>query len=283
MGVDVLRYAAFTNDPASGNPAGVVVDAGQLTEQDMLGVAAGVGYSETAFVTESDPRGGRYAVRYFSPRAEVPFCGHATIATAVEIARRAGTGMLVFRTQAGEVPVQTVIHDGRLWATLTSVPARSRPASQDQVGPALAALRWAAADLDPQFPVHVAFAGASHLMLAAATRARLADLDYDFAALAELMAAQDWTTVHLFWAEDTVRFHARDPFPPGGVVEDPATGAAAAAFGGYLRALGRITAPTRLTVRQGEDLGRPSELLVDVDPASERVKVTGQAVPIRQL
>jgi len=120
-------------------------------------------------------------------------------------------------------------------------------------------------------------------MLAVATRARLADLDYDFAALAELMAAQDWTTVHLFWAEDAVRFHARNPFPPGGVVEDPATGAAAAAFGGYLRALGRITVPTRLTVRQGEDLGRPSELVVDVDPASERVKVTGQAVPIRQL
>jgi hypothetical protein len=63
---------------------------------------------------------------------------------------------------------------------------------------------------------------------------------------------------------------------------DAATGAAAAAFGGYLRVLRRITAPTRLTVRQGEDLGRPSELLVDVDPADERVKVTGQAVPIRQ-
>ena len=174
------------------------------------------------------------------------------------------------------------IKDGRPWATLTSVPARSRPDGQDEAGPALAALGWAPGDLDPRFPVHVAFAGAYHLMLAAATRARLADLDYDFAALAELMATQDWTTVHLFWAQDAARFHARDPFPPGGVVEDPATGAAAAAFGGYLRALGHITAPTRLTVRQGEDLGRPSELLVDVDPADEHIKVTGQAVPIRQ-
>ena len=282
MSVDVLRYAAFTDNPASGNPAGVVVDAGQLTEPDMLGIAAEVGYSETAFVTRADPQRGRYTVRYFSPRAEVPFCGHATIATAVEITRRAGAGSLVFSTRAGEVPVQTVIRDGRPWATLTSVPARSLPAGPDQAGPALAALGWAPGDLDPRFPVHVAFAGAYHLMLAAATRARLADLDYDFAALAELMATQDWTTVHLFWAQDPARFHARDPFPPGGVVEDPATGAAAAAFGGYLRALGYITAPTRLTVRQGEDLGRPSELLVDVDPADEHIKVTGQAVPIRQ-
>ena len=282
MDVEVLRYAAFTDDPASGNPAGVVVDAGQLTEQDMLGIAAEVGYSETAFVTGSDLQRRRYTVRYFSPRAEVPFCGHATIATAVEVARRAGTGELVFDTRAGKVPVQTVINDGRLWATLTSVPAHSRPARPGEAGPALAALGWAPGDLDARFPAHVAFAGAYHLMLAAGTRARLADLDYNFAALAELMAAQDWTTVHLFWAQEATRFHARDPFPPGGVVEDPATGAAAAAFGGYLRALGLITAPTRLTVRQGEDLGRPSELLIDVDPADERVKVTGQAVPRHQ-
>ena len=55
MNVDVLRYAAFTDDPTSGNPAGVVVDAGQLTEQEMLGIAAGVGYSETAFITEVLP------------------------------------------------------------------------------------------------------------------------------------------------------------------------------------------------------------------------------------
>ena len=282
MNVDVLRYAAFTDDPASGNPAGVVPDAGQLTERDMLSIAAGVGYSETAFVTKSDHQLRRYAVRYFSSRAEVPFCGHATIATAAEITRRTGPGELMLDTQAGEVPVHTTIKDGRPWATLTSVPASSRAASREEAGPALAALGWAPVDLDPRFPVHVAYAGNYHLMLAAATRARLADLDYDFDALAELMAAHDWTTVHLFWAHDAARFHARDPFPPGGVVEDPATGAAAAAFGGYLRALGRITAPTRLNVRQGEDLGRPSELLVDVDPADERIKVTGQAVPINQ-
>ena len=54
MNVDVLRYAAFTDNPGSGNPAGVVVEAGQLTEPDMLGIAAEVGYSETAFVTGAD-------------------------------------------------------------------------------------------------------------------------------------------------------------------------------------------------------------------------------------
>ena len=69
-------------------------------------------------------------------------------------------------------------------------------------------------------------------------------------------------------------FHARNPFPVGGVVEDPATGAAAAAFGGYLRDLGLVT-PTRLRIIQGEDMGRPSELLVDVDPDEPTVRVSG--------
>lgn len=82
------------------------------------------------------------------------------------------------------------------------------------------------------------------------------------------------------WRESPERFHARDPFPVGGVVEDPATGAAAAAFGGYLRALGLVTAPTRISIRQGEDMGRPSDLLIDVDPRSARTRVTGGAVPI---
>ena len=79
-------------------------------------------------------------------------------------------------------------------------------------------------------------------MLAAATRARLADLDYDFDAPQSADARLDLTTVELVWRESRRTFHARDPFPVGGVVEDPATGAAAAAFGAYLRELGLVTA-----------------------------------------
>jgi PhzF family phenazine biosynthesis protein len=73
----------------------------------------------------------------------------------------------------------------------------------------------------------------------------------------------------------------RNPFPPGGVYEDPATGAAAAAVGGWLAHLGTITTPVRLTLHQGEEMGRPSTLIVDVpaDPA-EGVDVSGTAVPM---
>jgi PhzF family phenazine biosynthesis protein len=278
---DVLRYTAFSSDPAGGNPAGVVLDASALDEERMLALAAEVGYSETAFVTGGDTARRRFTVRYFSPLAEVDFCGHATIATAVALAERIGPGELVLDTPAGEIPVLTAADgEGALHATLTSVPTRSRPAEDAESAAALAALGWGPADLDPALPPHVAFGGVHHLVLAVADRSRLAGLAYDFDALAEVMRRYGWTTVHLVWRESPTRFHARDPFPVGGVVEDPATGAAAAAFGGYLRALGLVAEPARVLIRQGEDMGRPSELVVDVDPGDPRVRVTGRAVPL---
>ncbi|MEU6549211.1 PhzF family phenazine biosynthesis isomerase [Streptomyces sp. NPDC046915] len=278
---ETLRYAAFTHDPAGGNPAGVVLDASGLDDAAMLAIAADVGYSETAFVTRRDEAARRFQVRYFSPLAEVAFCGHATVALAVALAERLGAGDIVLDTPAGEIPVATGVgDDGTVRATLTSVPTRSRPATDTELEPALKALGWAPGDLDAALPPHVAFGGNDHLVLAAATRERLADLEYDFDGLAELMSRHGWTTVHLVWRESPERFHARDPFPVGGVVEDPATGAAAAAFGGYLRTLGLVTGPATITVRQGEDMGRPSDLLIDVTPQDSRTRVSGQAVPM---
>lgn len=277
----VLHYAAFTSEQGrGGNLAGVVLDAAGLDDAARLAVAAEVGYSETAFVEETGVPG-RYRVRYFSPQAEVAFCGHATIATAVAIAERRGAGLLEFETAAGPVPVRTEATEAGFTATLTSVPSRTRPAGTDELHAALTALHWTAEDLDPRYPAHVAFAGNEHLVLAVRDRDRLAALDYDYAALDALMARTGWTTVHIVWAESPTSFHARDPFPPGGVVEDAATGAAAAAFGGYLRALGLVELPSRVTIRQGEDMGRPSSLLVDVSTDDARIAVTGTAAPIR--
>jgi PhzF family phenazine biosynthesis protein len=278
--IDVLRYAAFTSDQNGGNPAGVVLDAAALGEPHMLAAAAEVGYSETAFITARDDRRRRFQVRYFSPLAEVPFCGHATVATSVALAERIGPGSLIFDTPVGEILVETVADEGAVWATLTSVPTSSRPAHDDELDAALAALRWERGDLDPSLPPHVAFGGNEHLVLAAGSRARLADLDYDFEGLAAVMRRHGWTTVHLVWREVDDRFHARDPFPVGGVVEDPATGAAAAAFGGYLRTIGLVPVPATFHISQGEDMGRPSDIRIEVDPHDARVRVTGRAVPI---
>ena len=278
--MEILRYTAFSNDPEGGNPAGVVLDATGADDAQMLRVAADIGYSETAFFT---PRGsGRFEVRYFSPLAEVPFCGHATIASAVAYAERQGPGLLRLDTRAGQVEVTTTVEpEGTTSATLISVPPRTTPIAPTDLATLLEALHWSPGDLDPALPPRVAFAGAWHPILAAATRERLADLAYEMDALATLMGQRDWTTVDLVWRESRHVFHARNPFPPGGVIEDPATGAAAAAFGGYLRELGLVTPPATVTVHQGEDLGRPSLLTVGIRPGQETgIEVTGTAVPL---
>ncbi|MCZ4123135.1 PhzF family phenazine biosynthesis protein [Streptomyces sp. H39-S7] len=279
-GTEVLRYTAFSDDPAGGNPAGVVLDASGLAETEMLAVAAEVGYSETAFITATEGR--NLTVRYFSPKAEVPFCGHATVATAVALAERIGSGDLLFSTAAGEIPV-TVAADasGALRATLTSVEPRVEEIPEAVVTEALDALGWPAADLDPAFAPRIAYAGARHLVLAAATRERLAALDYDFGRLAAFMLSLDLTTVQLVWRASDSVFHVRDPFPVGGVVEDPATGAAALALGAYLRDQHLVTAPATLTLHQGDDLGRPGVLTVELREDDSRIRVsgTGAAIP----
>jgi len=95
------------------------------------------------------------------------------------------------------------------------------------------------------------------------------------------MTARDWTTIALVHDRGAGVFEARNPFPPGGVVEDPATGAAAAAFGGYLRHQRLVHPPTGITIHQGGHIGRPSVLEVEI-PAGEGtgIRVGGRAVPI---
>jgi PhzF family phenazine biosynthesis protein len=267
----VYRYAAFTDDPSGGNPAGVVLDAGGMSDEEMLGVAADVGYSESAFVAPREG-GGEFDVRYFSPLAEVAFCGHATIAAAIALGR---SGDLVFNTAEGPVPVATT--EGT--ATLTSVEPRVLPLDPADLDELLAILDWNPRELDPALPPRTGYAGVYHPVIAVATRARLADLDYDFDRLKALMLARGWTTIQLVHRERPDLFHARDPFPIAGVVEDPATGAAAAALGAYLRELGLVEPPARIEVIQGADMGRPSYLTVDI-PREGGIDVSGSAVLI---
>ena len=274
MAAEVLRYAAFTDDPAGGNPAGVVLDAAGMSDDEMLAVAADVGFSETAFVTGGGAGAAarEFELRYFSPSKEIDFCGHATIATAVAMG---ADGALVFNTRAGEVRMQA--GGGR--ATLTSVEPSTTALEAADLDELLAILRWSPDDLHPNLPPRVAYAGVHHPVIAAVSRTRLREVDYDFRRLRGLMLARDWTTVQLIHRESDVLFHARAPFPPGGVVEDPATGAAAAAFGGYLRELGLIEPPADFTIVQGEDMGRRSVLSVHV-PATGGIEVSGTAVPL---
>lgn len=271
------RLAAFTIDSSGGNPAGVWVGDSLPSADVMQRIAADVGFSETAFVAPS--RGEVRTIRYYSPRAEVTFCGHATIATGVVLGETDGDRIYRLETSVGAVPVAVTVRDGRREASLTSVEPRHEPAPAALVDAVLAGLGWRRNELDPSIPPARAYAGAWHLVLASRERSRLATLDYDLDEMREIMAADGLTTLQLVWRESPALFHSRNPFPIGGVVEDPATGAAAAALGGYLRDAGLIAAPTTFTIRQGEAMGRPSRLTVEV-PTNGGIVVSGSAVQL---
>ncbi len=273
----LYRYSAFTRRPEGGNPAGVWIGDELPVPEDMQRIAAEVGFSETAFVA---PAGGfDRTVRYYSPEMEVSFCGHATIATGVVLGDNEGEGTYRLATAVGEVPVTVRSRDGLWEAALTSVAPAFAPAPDALVSEALAALGWHSEELDGAIPPARAYAGAWHLVLAVADLSRLNALDYDFDRLKALMNKDGVTTLQLVWRESDVVYHARNPFPVGGVVEDPATGAAAAALGGYLREAGLVDAPAKILIRQGEAMGRPSRLAVEI-PATGGIVVSGMAVPI---
>jgi PhzF family phenazine biosynthesis protein len=271
----LYRLAAFTDRPDGGNPAGVWLGAALPPPAVMQQLAQSVGFSETAFVAPLT--GHDRVIRYYSPQTAIPFCGHATIAAGVVLGQTHGQGTYQLSTTIGVVPVMVSDRAGQYYAALTSVEPMQKPASETFVAEALAALRWELADLDRAIPPILAYAGSWHLVLAVRQQARLDALDYDFERLKQLMLAADLTTLQLIWREQATVFHARNPFPIGGVVEDPATGSAAAALGGYLRDAKLLSAPQTITIQQGAAMGRPSQIVVDI-PVVGGIVVTGQAV-----
>jgi PhzF family phenazine biosynthesis protein len=135
-------------------------------------------------------------------------------------------------------------------------------------------LTWA--DLNPAFPVRFASAGARHLIFVLKDRNTLANMEYQFDLVKDLMLEQGLITISLLWSESDEVFHSRNAFASGGVYEDPATGAAAAALAGYLRDIG-WQGKHEFTIHQGEDMGMPSLLRVKYGPTvGESVTVSGE-------
>jgi PhzF family phenazine biosynthesis protein len=273
----VQRWAAFSDDPAGGNPAGVVLEAEGRSPAEMQHIAAEVGYAETAFVTgEGRQRG----IRYFSPVAEVPFCGHATVASAVALAGQLGDGTLLFSTPVGQVEITTTSgRDGR-HAAFTSVEPWVAPLDDGDLDAVLSLIGRSRADLDLRHPPRLAFAGNPHPLIVLADLSAFDTFAFDPAEARKLMDAAGWpATIIVLHASGDGWWEARNIFPVGTITEDPATGAAAAATGAYLRETGAVAPPTRVRIAQGRHVGRPGVLDVDI-PATGGITVSGAAVPI---
>lgn len=272
--MNVLRYAAFSSGTSGGNPAGVVIDKQLPNVEDMQRIAAEVGYSETAFA--ADAGNGAFRVRYFAPESEVPFCGHATIALGAALAESAGPGRYDLVLNDAEISVTGTIDEEGLSAALQSPATRSRPADADLVAAALDLFGLGEGDLDGRLPPGLIEAGARHLALALASRDRLAAMDYDLQRGRALMTERGLVTISLLHVAGERRFDARNAFASGGVLEDPATGAAAAALAGYLRDLGWPHGGS-IEIAQGDDMGMPSRITAEIpDAPGSSIRVSGR-------
>jgi PhzF family phenazine biosynthesis protein len=272
--MDILRIAAFSDGGTGGNPAGVVIGETLPDAADMQRVAAEVGFSETAFAA---PEGDRWRVRYFSPESEVPFCGHATIALGAALVRQFGDGVYALALNQADITVEGFRDGASFAAALQSPPTRSRTAPAELVAEALTLFGYRPDDLDPAIAPALIHGGADHLVLALKSRAALAAMAYDLKQGQALMRREGLVTILLAHAETPRRFHTRNPFASGGVYEDPATGAATAAFAGYLRDIGWPHGGA-IDIVQGEDMGMRSRLHADIPPApGSSIRVSGTA------
>ncbi|MEO3388914.1 PhzF family phenazine biosynthesis protein [Mesorhizobium sp. CAU 1741] len=275
----VQHISAFSSDQRGGNPAGVVI-CDQLPEAAMMQkVATEVGYSECVFAT---PVEDAWRVRYFSPEVEVDFCGHATVALGAALAQQEGPGLFTLDINRARITVEGHLSGTRWGASFWSPPTHSGPVTSSVLNDAFELFGLASIDLDPRIPPAIAHGGGDHLVLALKDRETLRTMRYDFDKGRAVAEREGLITFSLLYAETAQLFHARNPFPLGGVVEDPATGAAAAALAGYLRDLGWPHGGA-ITIRQGEDMGVPSLLEVEITPErGASILVRGSARTVRE-
>lgn len=274
MTLDIQRVRAFTRQGEGGNPAGVVLLDEPAPEPLMQETARFVGYSETAFLHQE---GGIWHIRYFAPRQEVPFCGHATIGAGAILGARLGAGVYPVQLKSGAaITVEAIdLGNGKWGAALQSPPTRSAPAKPADIQEVYAAFGIRDEERDERFPVRIIHAGADHMVVALRERKRLSHLGYHFETGAAIQRRLGLATLCFVFAESQTLFHARHPFAVGGVYEDPATGAGAAAFAGYLRDLGWLTYG-RIDILQGEDMGVPCHLIAEFErTAGSSVRVSG--------
>ncbi len=255
--MDIQKIAAFSLNGAGGNPAGVVLSDILPEVEDMQAVAADVGYSETVFAA---PVESGFRVRYFAPKAEVAFCGHATIALGAALGAAKGAGTYQLQLNDAKISVDAFEENGNWSAKLTSPNTKFEAPDDKLREQALALFGWAESDLAGDLDITVINGGARHLLIPLKHHKLLQAMEYDFDTGAALMQAFALVTINLVWQESVTVIHSRNPFAGHGVYEDPATGAAAAALAGYMRDAKGVDQP--FTIYQGADMGLASRLKV---------------------
>ncbi len=262
----------FAERPLAGNQLCVVPDAVPLDDDMMQALAREIGFSETTFVTEA--AGDRYAMRIFTPDEELPFAGHPTLGTAfVLVAEGRITSPATQVVKAGEFTVEVDLD--RDFARMRQLRPEFGPEFHDRELLA-AAVRLSVDDLHRELPAQTISTGLPPLLVPVRDLDALRKAERDAQLTKVACERSGGEELYLFAITHqgvTARFFGPTP----GIVEDPATGSAAGALGAYLAARGLAEMPGRVLIHQGEQVGRPSELHVEVQPDGEtwRVMVGG--------
>ncbi|EEA92219.1 PhzF family phenazine biosynthesis protein [Pseudovibrio sp. JE062] len=283
MQTDLLalqHISAFSHGEEGGNPAGVLVGEAMLPDAQMQSIAADLGYSETVFAVPLADKDG-YRVRYFSPENEVPFCGHATIALGAVLAQQHGRKTHQLELNETVISVESWQENGQLQAALQSPQTKSASLEDDVKAELLGLLGLNESDLDLRIPPARIHGGANHLVLALRDRAKLAGMAYDLEVMKQFMLGQGLVTIMLVHVRGPQEFDVRNAFASAGVFEDPATGAAAAAFSGYLRDIGWAHGG-EIHIVQGEDMGSKSLITAHIPAeAGSSIRISGSARQMR--
>ena len=267
MRVPFRLLDVFTEVPFAGNQLCVVPETPEGLDHDtMLTLTREINFSETTFVTAV--REGRYDVRIFTPEKELPFAGHPTLGTAFALVTEGRVSSSAVQTcAAGDVAVEVDVERG--WGRMHQLPPEFGRPFEDRALVARGA-GLEAGDLADDLPIVPVSTGIPHLMVPVRDEATLrrAERQNDACRLA-CEAAEDSESLYLFAirANGDVMARMFDRWPSIG--EDPATGSAAGPLGVYLAEYGRAGMPGHVTIAQGEIVGRPSFLHVDVEPAGE--------------
>ena len=274
MDVPFRLVDAFTETPFHGNRLCVVPETPEgFTTEQMAMLALEINFSETTFVTESRPDG--YRMRIFTPDVELPFAGHPTIGTAFTLATEGRTSTTTVQTtDVGDVPVEIDLDRGFVWMT------QPQPSVGQEFGDRALVAEASGlepGDLDPDLPMQVISTGLAPLLVPVRDEATLRRAERYEPAVRRATEASGGECLYLFAIRCDGDVMARMFDASFGVGEDPATGSAAGPLGVYLASRGLAGMPGDVVVSQGELVGRPSFLHLDVRPDADswHVRVGG--------
>jgi PhzF family phenazine biosynthesis protein len=272
------RFAGFSHQGAGGNPAGVLIFDGTLSDTEMLSIAKQIGDSETVFATPINQK--TFKIRYFAPEAEVDFCGHATIALAKAIQFQFGIGHYDLNTNKGRLALEITDQDELFF---TSPPTSSRALTNAEIEFLLDNSSLTDQDISANIPPAMVNAGNDHAFIAVNQKQALSSFEYNYDALKAWMQQHRVVTFAVGYFNDQGEIAIRNGFAYGGVYEDPATGAAAAAISGYLRDK-HLTTLRSLTFHQGVEMGQPCVLKTQFsDHCGSGIRVGGEAYFIESV